>query len=77
MANVNGNFKPTVARFGAATEEEINKIMEERGSKNTNKSVKGAIKILRQYLSEKNYAELETLNKTDLAIVLEEFYTNV
>ena len=77
MANINGNFKPNVGRFAATSEQEIEKLMEERGAKNTNKQIEGVIRLLKQFLVEKNYLELEALNKDILPDILKDFYTNV
>ena len=71
-----GHFKVKTVHFGAATEDEIEKLMEERGSKNTNKLVKEAIKVLKEYLKEKSLGELEQISKDDLADILKSFYTN-
>ena len=76
-SKLQGKFKPKTARFGSATEDEIEKLMEERGAKNTNKSVRGAVRLLNEYIAAKSLPELESIEKSDLPCLLKEFYTNV
>ena len=70
------NFKPTTARFGSSTKEEIQKIIEERGAKNTLKSVKCSIKLLQAYLDEKELGDIDLIQPESWPEILEDFYTN-
>ena len=69
-------FKPNSARFGCSGKDELKKIIEERGAKNTLKSVKMSITVLRSYLAEKNLPQLEDIDLDSLPSILEDFYAN-
>ena len=71
-----GTFKPHTARFGASTDEEIQQIIDERGAKNTLKSVKCSIRILQAYLKEKDLPIIEEIENDQWPKILEDFYAN-
>ena len=52
--------------FGTATEEEKKQILEEKQAKNTNKSTKSHIKLLRDYLLIKEKPVIENTADKDL-----------
>ena len=71
-----GKFKVNVERFGASTEEDIAKLIEERNRPNTNRSTKQCVSILRQYLAAKNLSDVELLPDADLPEILKKFYAD-
>ena len=71
-----GTFKPHTARFGASTDEEIQQIIDERGAKNTLKSVKCSMRILESYLKEKGMPTTDEIPTEQWPKLLEDFYAN-
>ena len=67
-------------RFGSATgaEDEVCSILNGINSKNTGKSTKFALKLLRDYCIVKEYdVDFENRNMSDLNLLLKEFYINL
>ena len=58
-------------RFASVSEEELKVLIENKDSKNTKKITKTSVKILNDYLREKNLEEPQTT----LANILTKFYT--
>ena len=63
-------------RFANTSNEEKQKLLDERGSKNTNKAVKCAVGCLEAYLSEKSMGTIADIDLDKWPEVLENFYTN-
>ena len=59
-------------RFAFVSEEELKVLIKNKDSKNTKRTTKTSVKILNDYLSEKNLEEPQ--DKTALANVLKKFY---
>lgn len=63
------------ARFAESSEEDIQRLLEEKNSENTKRATKTAVKILRDYMTEKGYdPRFEKLDKRALNNVLRKFY---
>ena len=58
-------------------EDEIKKLLEGKNNKNTQKSMKGALKQLREYLHHKNEPDIEDLAPENLPEILFNFYVSV
>ena len=63
--------------FACTTEEEENKIMQERNSINAVRATESTLRILTQYLNEKQLPELEEISDDELPNILKSFYTNL
>ena len=74
--NISGKFKVNSGRFGVSTEEEKSVILEERGAKNTNKSIKSAVQCLEDYIRFKGLPSLASIDNNELPKILEDFYCN-
>ena len=61
--------------FPSSTQQEIEKLLEDKDSKNTKRSTKVAKELFYGYLKEKNIQEPH--NKKELAQVLKSFYVEV
>ena len=65
-------------RFADAIEEDVFNILMNINSKNTNKSTKFAIKLLRDYcLSKNRNVDFENMDINELKTPLKEFYINL
>ena len=63
------------SRFAESSEEDIQRLLEEKNSENTKRATKTAVKILRDYMAEKGYnPRFEDLDKRALNNVLRKFY---
>ena len=60
------------SRFASLTQQEIEKLLEDKDSENTKRSTKVAKELFYEYLKEKNIQEPH--NKKELAQVLKSFY---
>ena len=70
-------FKVRTGRFGSTTDEEKQKIKEERTAKNTNRATKSSVACLMEYIAEKEIQfELKDIPLDDLPKILEDFYCN-
>ena len=63
------------SRFAASTQQEIEKLVADKDSKNTKKSTKVAKELFYEYLKEKNIQEAH--DKKELAQVLKSFYVEM
>ena len=70
-------FKINTGHFGSTTEQEKRKILLDKTAKNTNRATEGAIKLLQQYLNNKQKGELCKISNEDLPQILEDFYTDM
>ena len=61
-------------RFASVTEEELKVLIENKDSKNTKRTTKTSVKILNDYLRDKNLEQPQ--DKTALANVLKKFYAS-
>ena len=61
----------------STTEEEIDQLLLDSKSKNTNRFMQSAIKKLRAYLDLRNFGLLEDIANEDLPNILTTFYTDV
>lgn len=65
-------------RFGDTSEEEIQRILEDKNRPNTKKATKTAVNVLREYLKEKELeTNFEDFDKSFLNNVLRKFYVEV
>ena len=64
--------KNTACRFASSTQQEIEKLLEDKDSENTKRSTKVAKELFYEYLKEKNIQEPH--DKKELAQVLKSFY---
>ena len=65
-------------RFGSASEEDMNDILTDLNAKNTDKSTKFAVKLVRNYCLAKNRdMDFENLATPQLNLFLKEFYFNL
>lgn len=72
---INSPFGDSQARFGDSSEEEIQRILEDKNTPNTKKATKTAVNIFREYLKEKGYeTNFEYFDKAFLNNVLRKFY---
>ena len=71
------NFDLGIQRFASTTEEEQNKIMEGRNCKNTARATKSNLKILMDYLFEKNMPKFEDITDDELPGILKSFHSNL
>ena len=62
------------SRFASSTQQEIEKLLEDKDSENTKRSTKVAKELFYEYLQEKNIQEPH--DKTELAQVLKSFYVD-
>ena len=69
-------FKVNCGRFGASTKDEQEQIKRDRAARNTVKSVKCSIDILRAYLKEKSLPNIEDIDLDDLPEILSGFFTD-
>ena len=60
-------------RFASLSEEELKILIENKHSKNTKRTAKTSVKVLNDYLREKNLEEPQ--DKTALANVLKKFFS--
>ena len=63
------------SRFASSTQQEIEKLLEDKDSKNTKRSTKVAKEVFQEYLKEKNIQEPHS--RKELAQVLKSFYVEV
>ncbi|XP_032228739.1 uncharacterized protein LOC5504541 [Nematostella vectensis] len=64
-----------LGRFGDSSEEEIQRLLEERSTRNTKKANRFAVRIFREYLREKGHDPcFEDYDKTSLNNILRKFY---
>ena len=63
--------------FVDTTEEELNELLENRKSKNTNRSTKSALSRFKTFLQVRNLPVMEDLDVKDLPSILSKFYTDV
>ena len=66
--------KNMASRFASSTQQEIEKLLEEKDSENTKRSTKVAKELFYEYLKEKNIQEPH--DKKELAQVLKSFYVD-
>ena len=75
-SNLHGNFKVVSARFGASSDDEKKKILQERNAANTNKATISCVKCFQDYLKEKQLPDVDAIENRDLPQILEDFYVN-
>ena len=63
------------SRFASSTQQEIEKLLEDKDSENTKRSTKVAKELFYEYLKEKNIQEAH--DKKQLAQVLKSFYVEM
>ena len=73
---IEGQFKPTIGRFGVCSDKQKKEILRECHSENINKTTLSAVRCIEEYLIEKQLPRLELLPNEDLPGVLEDFYVN-
>ena len=59
--------------FASTSSEERQKILDECGSKNTNRATKSNVNIFDQYLKDKNLKEFNEIEDNELPAILEQF----
>ena len=64
-------------RFRTTSEHDKQKILDDRNSSSTNKATKGILKILTDYISEKDLPNLELTPDAELPHLLETFYADL
>ena len=63
--------------FASTSSEERQKILDECGSKNTNRATKSNVNIFEQYLKDKNLKEFNEIEDNELPAILEQFYMDL
>ena len=63
--------------FAESSDAKKQKIMESRKAPNTNKVTKLWVSCLTEYLEEKGHPSIELLSTTELAVILENFYSDI
>ena len=61
-------------RFASVSEDELCRLIKEKDSKNTKRATKASVKVLNEYLQEKNLDKPHHDDKVTLANVLKRFY---
>ena len=70
-------FKVYSGHFGASTDEEKSKILEERNRPGTNRSTKSSMRILQDYMEAKSMPTLDNILNDAIPKLLEDFYADV
>ena len=70
-------FKFHAGRFGVSSKEEQDLLLQERGAKNTAKSIKSAIKIVNDYIQEKQLTPLDLMSDNELPEFFCNFYPDM
>ena len=70
-------IKTSKVRFASTSDQEKTKLLDDRNAKNTRRATKNNIKVLTDYLTEKQLPSLDQLTDDDLPEVLFNFYSNL
>ena len=70
-------IKTSKVRFASTSDQKKTKLLDDRNAKNTRRATKNNIKVLTDYLTEKQLPSLDQLTDDDLPEVLFNFYSNL